>query len=166
MLPPRACLTLCSTTAMTTAAFLLCCTLDCCAFCKLVSSELTPVRMLLQVRRSRVVLTMSGVSGTGAQFFYAAVWCAVSRRLDFWQQMGGARHGVPGGKMCSLGDNGSGKSTPRARGGSGAELRVTKVRAGARCSNGCMWSCSHSTARAPCQCMGLEVIPIRVVWQV
>ena len=90
--------------------------------------------------------------------FDAAAWCAVSQRLEFWQQMGGARHGVPGGKICSLGDGGSGKSTPRARGGSGAELRVTKVRAGARCSNGCMWSCSHSTARAPCQCMGLEVI--------
>ena len=95
--------------------------------------------------------------------FDAAAWCAVSRRLDFWQQMGGAQHGVPGGKMCSLGDGGSGKLTPRARGGSGAELRLTKVRAGARCSNGCTWSCSHSTARGSCSLPvngRLEVIPI------
>ena len=37
-----------------TAAFSICCTLDCCDFCQVVNSELISVRMLLQVRRSRV----------------------------------------------------------------------------------------------------------------
>jgi hypothetical protein len=36
----------------------------------------------------------------------------------------------------------------------------------ARSSNGCMWSCSRSTARAPCQRMSSEIISFYVARQV
>jgi len=92
-------------------------------------ADLSASRRAQRERRLRRAISSCTTFRAGCQ-----VLC-VSKLISFWRQGGRARHGVHGGQKCSPGDGDSGTSTPRARSGSGAELRTIEVGAGTHYSN-------------------------------
>ena len=143
--------------------------------CPTRSRLLTRVIIASQIARLLTVDTVSGACGGPyccAQHVHVQLCtvgqCVLCFGSNFHQQGGGARHGVYGGQIRSPSDCGAGTSVPSARSGVRVEIPAIKVcrHVLARSRDGCIWSCSRSTASAPCQRMSSEVILLDVFRQV